>query len=316
LSKNLITGGLGFLGRYLARKLIERREEVVIFDVVDDSGLITNIKEKTKVIRGDIVQLSQILRAVKNHEIDTIYHSGALLPPISEQNLSTTFAVNVQGTLNVLEAARLGSVKNVIFVSTIATYGLGLPPLVNEDMPQQPRNMYGTTKVCCERLGEQYYRRYGVNFRAVRFPPVLGAGRRDSAQSAFSYLAIREAALGRPYTLYVEKNARIPVVYIQDSVQCLISLKEADADHLQRRVYNIHGFSACAGEIVEAVRKHIPGARFDYKPDEAVMDVIRGWPTLDDTRARQEWGWQPKYILEESVKDFILEVQANPSDNP
>ncbi len=312
MPRNLITGGLGFLGRALARKLVEMGEVVVLFDVVDEPKLEGHWKEEVTTIRGDIVHLPPILEALKAHEIDTIYHAGALLPPVSEQNLPAAFAVNVLGTLNVLEAARLYSVKNVIFVSTIATYGLGLPALVNEDLPQQPRNMYGTTKVCGERLGEQYHRRHGVNFRAVRFPPILGAARRDSAPSAFSYLAIREPAVGRPYTIYIERKDSIPVLYIKDAVQGLISLNASEESRLKRRVYNIHGFSLSAGDLAEMVKKHIPKAQISFQPDPAMMDIIRGWPILDDSRARQEWGWQPEYLLEESVKDFISEVQANP----
>jgi threonine 3-dehydrogenase len=311
LPKNLITGGLGFLGRALARKLVGMGKEVVVFDVVDEPKWEGFGKEKVTLIRGDIVHFPLILEALKTHEIDTIYHAGALLPPASEQNPHTAFAVNVQGTVNVLEGARLGRVPKVIFVSTIATYGLGLPALVNEDLPQQPRNMYGTTKVCCERLGEQYHRWHGVDFRAVRFPPILGAGRRDSAPSAFSYLAIREPALGRPYSIYVERKDSIPVLYIQDAVRCLISLNSADESRLKRRVYNIHGFSLAAGELAEMVKKHIPTAQISFHPDPAIRDIIRGWPILDDSRARQEWGWQPEYLLEASVKEFILEVQTN-----
>ncbi|KPK93002.1 MAG: hypothetical protein AMJ94_03845 [Deltaproteobacteria bacterium SM23_61] len=316
MPKDLITGGLGFLGRALARKLVEMGKEVVVFDVVEEPKWEGHGKEKVKTIRGDIVHLPLILEALKAQEIETIYHAGALLPPVSEQNLHTAFAVNVQGTVNVLEAARLGRVPKVIFVSTIATYGLGLPPVVNEDIPQRPRNMYGTTKVCGERLGEQYHRRHGVNFRAVRFPPILGAGRRDTAPSAFSYLAIREPALGRPYTIYVERKDSIPVLYIQDAVQGLISLNGAEESRLKRRVYNIHGFSLSAGDLAEMVKKHIPAAQISFQPDPAIMDIIRGWPVLDDSRARQEWGWQPEYLLEGSVKDFLSEVRANPSAYP
>jgi nucleoside-diphosphate-sugar epimerase len=288
-------------------------EEVVIFDVIDESKLLGDLKEKVKRVRGDIVHLPHILEAVKAYEIDTIYHAGALLPPVSEQNLSTAFAVNVQGTVNVLEVARLFSLPSVIFVSTIATYGPGLPPLVNEGMAQQPQNMYGSSKVCCERLGEQYHRKHGVNFRAVRFPPILGAGRRDSAPSAFSYLAIREPVLGRSYTIYVERKDSIPVLYIKDAVQCLIALKMADESRLKRRVYNIHGFSLSAGELTERVKNHIPQAQISFQPDPSMMDIIRGWPVLDDSHARQEWDWSPEYHLEDSVKDFIDEMRGKPS---
>ncbi|HEY50356.1 MAG TPA: SDR family NAD(P)-dependent oxidoreductase [Dehalococcoidia bacterium] len=313
MSRNLITGGLGFLGCYLARKLMEKGEEVVIFDLAAGSKLIEDIKDKLKLVRGDLTDWTQVLAAVSDNDIDCIYHLAAMLPPRSEQNLAATFELNVQGTIHVLEAARLLKVGSVLLVSTIATYGLGIPHLSNEDVPQQPRNMYGTTKVCCERLGEQYHRKYGVNFRAVRFPPVLGAGRNDSAQSAFSYLAIREPVLGRPYTLYVERKTRMSLIYVKDAVGSLISLKEADEARLKRRIYNLHGLSFQAADLAQEVRKRVPEARLDFKPDPVMLDSINNWPTLNDARAREEWDWQPKYGLSESVEDFIAEVRANPS---
>jgi len=313
LSRNLITGGLGFLGSCLARQLVEKSEEVVVFDLAMGSKLIESIKDKLKFVRGDLTDETQVLAAVRDNDIDCIYHLAALVPPVSEQNLPTTFKVNVQGTIHVLEAARLLKVGSVILVSTLATYGLDVPHLTNEDVSQEPRNMYGTTKVCCERVGEQYHRKYGVNFRGVRFPPILGAGRKDSAHSAFSYLAIRESVLGRPYTIYVDKETRMPLIYIKDAVGSLISLKEANEGSLKRRIYNIHGFYLQAGELAQEVQKRIPQAQLDFSPDPTMLDVISNWPTLDDTRARDEWGWRPKYELADSVEDFIAEVRANPS---
>jgi len=313
LPRNLITGGLGFLGSCLARQLVEKGEEVVVFDLAMGSKLLESIKDKLKFVRGDLTDETQVLAAVRDNDIDCIYHLAALVPPVSEQNLPTTFKVNVQGTIHVLEAARLLKVGSVILVSTLATYGLDVPHLTNEDVSQEPRNMYGTTKVCCERVGEQYHRKYGVNFRGVRFPPILGAGRKDSAHSAFSYLAIRESVLGRPYTIYVDKETRMPLIYIKDAVGSLISLKEANEGSLKRRIYNIHGFYLQAGELAQEVQKRIPQAQLDFSPDPTMLDVISNWPTLDDTRARDEWGWRPKYELADSVEDFIAEVRANPS---
>jgi nucleoside-diphosphate-sugar epimerase len=126
-------------------------------------------------------------------------------------------------------------------------------------------------------------------------------------------LAIRESVLGRPYTIYVEKETRMPLIYIKDAVGSLISLKEANEGKLKRRIYNIHGFYLQAGELAQEVQKRIPQAQLDFKPDPTMLDMISNWPTLDDARARDEWGWRPKYELAESVGDFIVEVRANPS---
>jgi nucleoside-diphosphate-sugar epimerase len=292
---------------------VKKGEEVVIFDLATGSKLIENIKDSLILVRGDLTDEKQVLAAVRNNDIDCIYHLAALVPPLSERDLAATFKLNVQGTIHILEAARLLKVSSVIFVSTLATYGLHVPRMTNEDVPQQPRNMYGTSKVCCERLGEQYHRKYGVNFRGVRFPPILGAGRKDSAHSALTYLAIKEPALGRPYTIYVEKETTMPLIYIKDAVGNLISLKEADERNLKRRIYNIHGFHLQAGELAQEVQKRIPQAQLDFKPDPTMLDMISNWPTLDDARAQDEWGWRPNYDLSESVEDFIAEIRANPS---
>ena len=105
----------------------------------------------------------------------------------------------------------------------------------------------------------------------------------------------------------------MPLIYIKDAVGGLISLKEANEERLKRRIYNIHGFSFQAAALAREVIKRVPEARLDFRPDPAMLDSINNWPTLDDARAREEWGWQPKYELSESVEDFIAEVRANPS---
>ncbi|HEX77172.1 MAG TPA: NAD-dependent epimerase/dehydratase family protein [Dehalococcoidia bacterium] len=314
MAKNLITGGLGFIGCYLARQLLGRGEEVVLFDVAPGSKLIEDVKDRVKIVRGDLSNWVHVLDAVKNNHIDCIYHCGAILPPFSEESPSAAFMVNVAGTFHVLEAARLMGVESVLFPITIATYGPGVPPEVNEDAPQLPPNMYGTTKVCGERLGEYYHRRFGVNFRAVRFPPIMGPGRKGAAPSAYSCYVIEEPALGRPYTVYVDKEARIPLLYVEDAVHCLIALKNSHENRLKRRIYNIHGFSPTAQELANAVRKHIPEAKIGFDPDPATMAIINNWPRrLDDARAREEWGWSPRYTLDEAVADFVAAVRANPA---
>ena len=120
--------------------------------------------------------------------------------------------------------------------------------------------------------------------------------------------------MGRPYTINVHRETGIPTaVYIQDAVKGFISLKQADESSLCRRIYNIHGFSLSAGNLVDVVKKHIPEARLSFRPDPAVVSIINSWPTLDDTKARQEWGWKPECeSVEEYVKDFISEIRANP----
>ncbi|MCX8118955.1 MAG: NAD-dependent epimerase/dehydratase family protein [Desulfobacterota bacterium] len=309
----LITGGLGFIGVNLARALLKKGEKVVLFDVVTKTPLIHDIKEEVKIVQGDLASWAEVMDVVKRNKIDGIYHTGALLSASAEERPTTAYRVNAGGTFNVLEAAKLFDVERVIYLSTIATYGLGIPERVNEETIQMPISMYGVTKVFSERLGEYYHRKFGVDFRAVRFPSVIGPGRGPGGASAYSTLIIQEPALGRPYQCFVDEEARIPLLYIKDAVDSLITLYEADGKKLKRRVYNIAGFSPTARELAEEVKKHLPKALIDFKPVPELVEVVHSWPKyMDETKAHEEWGWQTKYFLKETVKDFIEEVQAHP----
>jgi len=309
----LITGGMGFIGTYLARALLEQGEEVVLFDVVRTSPLIKDIKDRVKIVQGDVSSWAEVLEVVKQFKIDGIYHTGALLSASAEEKPITAYHVNAGGTFNVLEAAKLFKVKRVMYLSTIASYGLGIPETVNEDTIQMPISMYGVTKVFCERLGEYYYRKFGVDFRGVRLPAVIGPGRGAGGASAYSTLMISEPALRRPYQVFVEEDVRMPLLYVHDAVDCLIRLYKADNRKLKRRVYCIAGFSPTAREICEAVKKILPKADLKFKPDREMTEIVRSWPRfVDETRAREEWGWKTQYLLNESVKDFIEQLQKHP----
>ena len=308
----LITGGLGFIGVYLAHALLQKGEEVVLFDIMSSSPLIKDIKDKVKIVQGDLSSWAEVLEVVKQYKIDGIYHTGALLSASAEEKPITAYNVNAGGTFNILEAARLFNVKRVVYTSTIASYGLGLNT-VDEDTIQMPISMYGVTKVFCERLGEYYYRKFGVDFRAVRLPSVIGPGRGGGGASAYSTLMISEPALKKPYKVYVEEDVIMPLLYIKDGVDCLIRLYEADNANLKRRVYCIAGFSPTAKEIYAAVKKALPNADIQFKPDRELTEIVRSWPKyLEETKALEEWGWKTKFHLKETVEDFIKEVQAHP----
>ncbi len=308
----LITGGLGFIGTYLAHALIQKGEEVVLFDIMTSSPLIHDIKDRVKIVQGNLASWAEVLEVVKQYHIDGIYHTGALLSASAEEKPITAYEVNAGGTFNVLEAARLFNVERVVFTSTIASYGLGLET-VNEDTLQMPISMYGVTKVFSERLGEYYHRKFGVDFRAVRLPSIIGPGRGGGGASAYSTLMISEPALKRPYQVTVEEDVIMPLLYIKDCVNCLIRLYEADNTKLKRRVYCIAGFSPTAGEIANEVKRVIPSAEIQFKPDRELTEIVRSWPKyLDESRAREEWGWETKYFLRETVEDFIKEVQSRP----
>lgn len=315
MARNLVTGGMGLLGIYLARELLAEGEEVILFQRRGElPSTAADIKDKSIVHAGDVRNWVQVLEAVRDHAIDTVYHAAALLTKDCEESAANGFRTNVVGTLNILEGARILGVKNVIFVSTGSTYGFkSHPKRILDDTPQKPETMYATTKVCCERLGEQYWRQYGLNFRAARFAVVVGPAKQHSYHFGDWSGIIERTALNEPYTAHSDPNIACAYIYVKDAVRALVGLKKADESKLRQRVYNVHGFLATLAEVDQVLRKHIPGTRisFDWDRGEAMRAANEAVSyEMDNTSALQDFGYQTSYPLQEMVEDFIREVRA------
>ncbi|MBA7584568.1 putative epimerase/dehydratase [subsurface metagenome] len=311
----LITGGLGFIGSHLARKLVGLGEDVVLFDIATQAKLIDDIKDEVKIVRGDLSNWAHVLHTVKKYDVDCIYHTGALLSTTAEEDPLTAYMVNANGTLYVLEAARLFDVKKVIYLSTAATYGPGLPERISDDEVQRPTTMYGVTKVFCERLGEYYHRKFGLNFRGARFPSIIGSGRTGGGASAYTSLIVQEPAASRRYEVFVDEEARTPILYVKDAVRSLIQLEQAEENSLKRRVYNIEGFTPTprAIELANTVKKYIPNARIEFHPVPEMVDIVHNWAQeIDGRSAREDWGFKAQYTLDEAIADFIDDFRASP----
>ncbi|MCK5212412.1 MAG: NAD-dependent epimerase/dehydratase family protein [Dehalococcoidia bacterium] len=317
MGRSLITGGAGMLGKELARLLLADNEDVTLLDVTPASRLPKDIRERVTLARGDLANWAQVLDAVKTARPDTIYHVAAMMPPACEIDHAAGYAVNVVGTFNVLEAARLFDVGTVVYSSTTATFGSVLPDVVPNDYVQRPPTMYGTSKVCSEQLGQHYHRHYGLDFRAVRFLSILGPGRvRGSGWSAYTSLMMEETARGRPFVIPVADSLSLRFLYVKDAALALVQLARADADALTTRVYSLDGFSASTQELVDATRKYVPGAQISSQFDpeyQRVMETqyvcIQKQP--DDSAARADWDWQPHYTLDEAVRDLVEDIRSS-----
>ena len=315
MSKSLITGGAGMVGRQLARLLLARGDEVALLDVAPPDKLPADIRDRVTLVRADLSDWAQVLDAVSSIRPDVVYHIGALMPPASERNHAAAWRINVDGTMHILEAARLFDVKTVVYSSTTATFPISLPEPVPNDHAQQPVTLYGVTKVCSERLGEYYHRRYGLDFRAVRFLSILGPGRVPGAGwSAYTSLVVEECAKGNPYVIQVSESLRLRFIYVKDAALSLMKLADADAGRLTTRVYNLDGFSASTRELVDAVLASVPDAHITWEFDpeyQHVMDTQYGniQHRMDDSLARKEWDWSTSYSLPEAVRDFVADVR-------
>lgn len=299
---SVVTGGSGFLGQHLVRALADAGREVVSFDRVDAA----EPDSRVSYVRGDLASLPHVLDAVTAHQPETIFHTGALLSALAEADVPGAVAGNANGTFHVLEAARHFGVRRVLFTSTIATYGRAAGGVVSDDSPQFPSSIYGVTKVFGERLGEYYHSRYSLDFRAIRFPSIVGFGRGDSGLSAYSSLMIERPARGEPYTVPLRPETTLPIVYVDDAVRALTELSAAEEERLTRRCYLLAGISPSAAEIAEEVRRHLPGAGIDFAPDPAAQAIVDSWPqAIDESGAREDWDWKAQFDLAAMVAAFL-----------
>jgi len=316
MGRSLITGGAGMVGKELARLLVADGEDVSILDLVPESRLPDDLRGHVTLYRTDLTNWAQVLGVVKQAKPETIYHVAALMPPACEIDHAAGYAVNVVGTFNMLEAARLFDSRQFIYSSTTATFGSNLPDIVPGDYPQTPPTMYGTSKVCSEQLGLHYNRTYGIDFRAVRFLSIIGPGRvKGSGWSAYTSLVIEECARGRPFTIQVAESLTLRFIYVKDAASSLAQLAHASERSLSTRIYNLDGFSASTKELVEATRRHIPGAQIsmEFDPEyqhvmETQYECIQKIP--DDAPARKDWGWQPRFTLDDAVRDLVEDIQS------
>ncbi|MGQ9543593.1 MAG: NAD-dependent epimerase/dehydratase family protein [Candidatus Bathyarchaeia archaeon] len=303
----LITGGTGFIGCELAKLLTNRGERVVLFDVMPNYEAVEPIKDKVTVVRGDLANWSEVFNAVKDFKVTSIFHLGGMLSLPSDANPWAAYRVNANGTMHVLEAARLFDVRKVIFTSSIAVYAgqVEKPIPINESTVQRPENMYGVTKLFCELLGCFYAKKFGLDFRAVRYPTVVGPGAKTKHMTQYLAWMIEYSLASKPFEVWVEEDTRVPCIYYKDAANALVMLHDAPLEKIRARVYTLAGISLTAKEFVEAVRKHIPSAQITFKPDPEVLKMMgKGFGLIDDSLARNEWGWRLKFDIDGMIEDF------------
>lgn len=256
----------------------------------------------------DVVEKESVQQVVKKYDIDTVYHLAALLSAVGEEKPQLAWHVNMEGLFNVLEIAREHELVKIFWPSSIAVFGPESPRI---DTPQEtvliPRTMYGVAKVAGELLCNYYFHRFKVDVRSIRYPGIIssqtlpGGGTTDYAVEIFY-----EAVKNNRYTCFVRKDTKLPMMYMPDCIQAAIDLMEADTSHIKCRTsYNLTGMSFTAQELAAEVKKHIPEFECEYRPDFR-QKIADSWPqSIDDSAAREDWGWEPTYDLATMTKDMI-----------
>lgn len=311
-----ITGGTGFIGAQIVRILLERGEkDIVVFDINPSTKLLDDVAEHVEVVRGDLGNFSHVLNAVKTFRPKAIYHLGGMLSVPSDADNAASFRANAMGTFHVLEAAKLFEVPQVLFSSTLATYGRDIRGKVIDDYTlQRPQLFYGATKVFCEAMGLFYKRKFGLDFRGVRYPSIVGPGVKTPGVVQYTSWVIEESAKGNPYTMYVKPETRCPVMYFKDAAMAMVKLGEAPMENIKMVNYLIAGAVpiASAQELADLVRDKVPTSQIIFEPDLELQEILdKLLLPIDDRLAREEWGWQPEYDQERIVEDFLEEMKTN-----
>lgn len=324
----LITGANGEIGHSLVMRLAELSPvRIVALDLHTPDALLQ--ARCHRVVTGDISDIALLDTLVATYDFDAVFHLAALLSTKSERQPRLANRVNVDGTLNLLEmtvAQARQQERDIKFLypSSIAVYGL--PDLqakdaagkVREDDWCEPRTMYGINKLYCERLGryyEHYYRQLDthqgtgrLDFRSLRYPGLISAVTVPTGgTSDFAPEMLHAAAAGRPYGCFVREDTQIPFMTMPDAVQALLDLKAAPRESLSRKVYNVGSFNPSAGEFLDQVRRAFPDARVSFQPDHKRQGIVDSWPIdVDDSTARRDWGWQPRFDLGRAFEEYLI----------
>ena len=307
MKKILIVGSGGQIGTELVKKLrgIYGNENVVASDLRQLTG---EIVETGPFERIDSTNMMQIVEVVKKYNIDTIYNLAAILSATAELNPMLGWNVGIGSLVNCLEIARVYGCA-VFTPSSIGAFGPNTPKdMTPQDTIQRPNTIYGVTKVTGELLSDYYFTRFGVDTRSVRFPGLIsnltlpGGGTTDYAVEIF-YSAVK----GEKFICPLEKGTFMDMMYMPDALDAMVDIMEADPSKLiHRNSFNVTAMSFDPEILYNTIKKYIPTFEMEYKPEPIKQAIANSWPnSLDDSCARNEWGWNPKYDLDKMSVDMI-----------
>jgi nucleoside-diphosphate-sugar epimerase len=313
MKKILVTGALGQIGTELTLALRKKygSENVIATDVRPDTNMPLAGTGPFHVV--DVTRTDSLKQLLLEENIDTIFHLAAILSAKGEKDPLFCWSVNMDGLINILEAARLYNVKKVIVPSSMAVWGPDAPQFdTPQDSVLKPTTMYGVTKVCGERLCDYYVQKYGLDCRGLRYPGIIssetlpGGGTTDYAVEIFY-----DAVKGQKYSCFLSEESTLPMMYMPDCINATISLAEAEFETLKHHSdFNVAAFSFSPKELAACIKKYLPEFEIEYKPDfrQAIAD---SWPkSINDSAAREEWNWKPQFDMDTMTKDMIEKLKA------
>lgn len=305
----LVTGGAGYIGRWLAAELADRGQTVLAVDLQPPpSGLPPALPPSARFVQADVTDADLMRKLVAQQPLEAIVHLAGIVTMGCERDPALCLRVNLGGTTNLLEAARQAGVHTFVFASTISVYGPDVQQPMREDTtPTEPLTWYGQSKILAEQMGLYYQRRSGLDFRAARMAAIVGPSRIAGSGSATMYtsLILEKAALGEPYAIDVDPEAGTPVLYARDAARGLAAL--ALAPTAPRRIYHLSTGLATVHDLIRIAQARVPGYQPTFATDPQLGPVSRisaNWD-LSIGAAEEDLGWRPAFTVESMADDLM-----------
>lgn len=302
--KILIIGSQGQIGLELS--------EVLRNNYGHDNVVCADVKEVENPVgpyeKLDAMDRQGMYEVIKKHGVSQVYLLAALLSATAEQKPKLAWDLNMEGLFNVLDAAKEGMIKKVYWPSSIAVFG---PTTPRVNTPQytvmETNTIYGISKQAGERYCEYYHQKHGVDVRSIRYPGLIGhKSAPGGGTTDYAVHIYHEALKNKSYECFLSEDTTLPMMYMPDALKATIQLMESPADKVKiRSSYNVAGVSFSPKEIADEIRKHIPEFNITYKPDFR-QAIANSWPgSIDDTSAREDWGWHNDFDLSAMTKDML-----------
>lgn len=308
-TKILVIGAGGQIGIELCELLNKTygAQNVIISDIKAIPSLPNNIYEQL-----DVLDKNKLYEIVKKYQIKEVYLLAALLSATAEKNPEFGWKLNMEGLFNVLELAKEKHIQKVFWPSSIAVFGPNTPKV---NTPQytimDPNTVYGISKLAGERWCEWYYNKYNVDVRSIRYPGLIGwKSQPGGGTTDYAVHIFYEAIKNKYYKCFLKPDTTLPMMHIEDAVRATLELMSVPANKIKiRSSYNLSGISFSPQQLANKIKERIPDFRIDYEPDfrQAIAD---SWPqSIDDSNARQDWGWQHYYDLDKLVENMYENIR-------
>jgi len=299
MERILITGALGQLGH----------EFIKYFNKKDVFVLATDIKDPSKDLPclfefADVLNKEKIDLLVKKYKINTIYHLVAVLSANGEKNPYNSWKVNMESFQNIMEISINNKIKKVFWPSSIAVFGTESNlDLVSQNPSMNPETIYGVSKLAGEKLANYYFNKFQLDIRSLRYPGIITIDTLPGGGTTDYIIEMLNAAKKRTnYTCFLDKETRLPMMYIDDAIEAAIKLMSVDRKKLTiSSSYNVTGFSITPFELAEEIKSRGFDITVDYLADFR-QKIANSWPKkIDDSIANKDWGWSSSFGLKETL---------------